>query len=61
MNKKKCIIIQARTDSRRLPIKILSNIEGKPMLWHVIDRIKNMNVDDIIIATTTRNIDDEIV
>ena len=61
MNKKKCIIIQARTDSRRLPNKILSNIEGKPMLWHVIDRIKNMNVDEIIIATTTRNIDDEIV
>ena len=40
MQNKKCIIIQARTDSRRLPRKVLLEIEGKPMLWHVINRIK---------------------
>jgi len=61
MKNKKCIIIQARTDSRRLPNKILMNIEGKSMLWHVINRIKKMDVDEIIIATTRRNIDDKII
>ena len=59
--KKKCVIIQARTDSRRLPNKILLHIEGKSMLWHVINRIKNIDSDEIIIATTTRDMDDVIV
>tara|TARA_B110000014_G_scaffold209787_1_gene161412 strand:- start:3821 stop:4573 length:753 start_codon:yes stop_codon:yes gene_type:complete len=59
--KKKCVIIQARTDSRRLPNKILLHIEGKSMLWHVINRIKNIYSDEIIIATTTRDMDDVIV
>ena len=42
MQNKKCVIIQARTDSRRLPGKALLEIEGKPMLWHVINRTKKI-------------------
>ena len=61
MQNKKCIIIQARTDSRRLPRKVLLEIEGKPMLWHVINRIKKISVKEIIVATTGRKIDDDIV
>lgn len=33
-------IIQARTGSTRLPKKVLMDISGKPMLWHVIERVK---------------------
>ena len=55
------VIIQARTDSRRLPKKVLSKIKGKPLLWHVIERTKRFGCDDIIVATTKRKIDDEIV
>ena len=55
------VIIQARTDSRRFPNKVLCKIKGKPLLWHVIDRIKHFECDDIVIATTKRKIDDEIV
>jgi len=55
------IIIQARTDSTRFPRKILSNIKGKTMLWHIIERIKKMDMGTIVIATTRRNIDDEII
>ena len=61
MQNKKCVIIQARTDSRRLPGKVLLKIEGKPMLWHVINRIKKINVKEMIVATTGRKIDDDIV
>lgn len=54
------IIIQARIDSRRFPRKVLQNIEGKPMLWHIINRVKEMNLG-IVIATTKRKIDNPIV
>lgn len=51
-------IIQARTGSTRLPGKVLMPIAGKPMLWHVIDRLKNCkNVDSIVVATTNRDED----
>ena len=59
--KRVVVIIQARTDSRRLPKKVLSKIKGKPLLWHVIERTKRFGCDDIIVATTKRKIDDEIV
>lgn len=55
------IIIQARTDSNRLPGKALADIEGKPMLWHVINRAKKMKYGRVIVATTTRKIDDKII
>jgi spore coat polysaccharide biosynthesis protein SpsF (cytidylyltransferase family) len=55
------VIVQARTDSRRFPGKVLANIEGKPLLWHVIDRIKKINNTKIVVATTKRKIDDEII
>jgi len=63
MTKKKniLVIIQARTDSQRLPKKILKKIEGKPLLWHVIQRIRYLKNVDIAVATTTRKIDDKIV
>ena len=58
--KKTVVMIQARTDSTRFPKKVLSIIEGKPMLWHVINRIKKMKSDEIIVVTTNRKKDDDI-
>lgn len=44
-------IIQARMTSTRLPCKVLMDIEGKPMLWHVINRLKfSEKLNDIILA-----------
>lgn len=40
VHKKIGIIVQARTGSTRLPYKIFADIEGKPMLWRVIERLK---------------------
>jgi spore coat polysaccharide biosynthesis protein SpsF len=54
-------IIQARVGSTRLPGKALMDIEGKPMLWHVINRIKcSKYINKILIATTTNKKDDQI-
>jgi spore coat polysaccharide biosynthesis protein SpsF len=48
------VIIQARTGSTRLPGKVLKELCGKPVLWHVWNRVSRARkVDDIIIATTT--------
>lgn len=55
-------IIQARMTSTRLPGKTLKKIKGKPMLWHLIERLKHSKlVEKIIIATTDNPKDDAIV
>lgn len=47
-------IIQARCGSTRLPGKIFMEIDGKPLLWHVVNRLTYVDsIDDIIVATTT--------
>jgi len=57
-NKKITVIIQARTGSKRFPKKVLANIESRPMVWHVINRIKRTkNVEQIILITTRKNED----
>lgn len=54
--------IQARLGSTRLPGKVLKRINGKPMLWHHVQRLKcSRLLDDVIVATTTNKNDDEIV
>ena len=54
------IIIQARTDSRRFPKKVLKLIDDRPVLWHVINQCKQTKLE-IIVATTTRKMDDPII
>lgn len=55
-------IIQARMSSTRLPGKILMDITGKPMLYHIIDRVRQCKkVDEIVIATTVGRIDYKVI
>jgi len=63
MNKKKAVaIIQARVGSTRLPRKVLKEIKGKTILYHVVQRVKQCKyIDDIIIATSNLEQDDDIV
>ena len=52
-------IVQSRMTATRLPEKMMMPIVGKPLLWHVIDRVKRSKlIDEIIIATTTEKEDD---
>lgn len=54
-------IIQARCGSSRFPNKVFSLIDGKPLLWHTVNRLKHVEkIDDVIVATTMNSIDDEI-
>lgn len=54
-------IIQARMGSSRLPGKVMMDIAGRPMLWHVIDRVhRSTKIDNIVIATTALTEDDRI-
>ena len=56
------IIIEARTNSSRLPGKVLKKVLNKPLLEFQIERLKKVkNCDEIIIATTTHSDDDEII
>lgn len=59
---KAVVIVQARMTSTRLPGKVLMSLKGKPVLEHVIDRLKqSKQIDAIVIATTTNQSDDCIV
>ena len=52
-------IIQARYGSTRLPGKIFMDIDGKPLLWHVVNRLTYSKfIDEIVVATTTNPKDD---
>lgn len=54
-------IIQARMTSSRLPGKVLIDIAGFPMLYHVIKRVSSaLMVDQIVVATTDDPTDDPI-
>lgn len=54
-------IVQARMGSNRLPGKVLKKISGKPMLWHVIERVKRCKgINSIIVATTNNKKDSRI-
>ena len=54
-------VIQARMGSSRLPGKVLRPLAGKPILWHIIHRLrKSTTIDRIAIATTTEPEDDPL-
>ncbi len=55
-------IIQARMGSTRLKGKILKPLAGKPVLWHIINRLNySKYLSNIIIATTENSEDDVVV
>ncbi len=54
-------VVQARMASTRLPGKILSNIDGKPLLWHVVSRAKAArSLDAVVVATSLNPSDDPV-
>ncbi|HOK41553.1 MAG TPA: glycosyltransferase family protein [bacterium] len=59
---KAIIIIQARVESKRLPEKILININGKTIIEHIFERCeKSVLKAKTIIATSTNKEDDKLV
>jgi len=62
MKDKIVCIIQSRIGSERLPGKVLFDLNGKSVLWHIVNRLsKSRYVDQIIIATTNLEKDNSIL
>ncbi len=56
------VIIQARLGSTRFPGKVLADLLGKPMLTHVVERVRRARtVTSVVVATTESTRDDPIV
>jgi glutamate-1-semialdehyde 2,1-aminomutase/spore coat polysaccharide biosynthesis protein SpsF len=54
-------ILQARVASTRLPGKVLADIAGHPMLWHVVNRVRHAKlVNQLVVATSDKPSDDPI-
>jgi len=54
-------IIQARMGSSRLPAKVFMDISGKPMLLHVIERLRHSALITAITVATTINKQDDVI
>jgi spore coat polysaccharide biosynthesis protein SpsF len=61
MNPRIVAVIQARMGSTRLPGKVLKPVAGKPLLWHIVHRLKKSKlIEAIAIATSVNPLDDAI-
>jgi spore coat polysaccharide biosynthesis protein SpsF len=59
--KKIVAIIQARMTSTRLPKKIMLDLCGKPLLWHVVERVMQASlIDRIVLAIPDSSSNDEL-
>lgn len=45
------VIVQARLGSKRFPEKILADLNGKPVLWHVLTRARQIEASSYLLAT----------
>jgi glutamate-1-semialdehyde 2,1-aminomutase/spore coat polysaccharide biosynthesis protein SpsF len=60
-NKTVVAIVQARMSSTRLPGKVLADVAGHPMLWHLIQRLRRSRLLSQIVVATTENPSDDVI
>jgi glutamate-1-semialdehyde aminotransferase/spore coat polysaccharide biosynthesis protein SpsF (cytidylyltransferase family) len=54
-------LIQARMGSSRFPGKVLQDLCGHPMLWHVAHRVSRaQSIGKVVVATTVESVDDPV-
>ena len=53
--------LQARTNSKRLPGKVLKKINDKPLLSFVIDRLKKTKLSNEIFVLTSKQKSDDVI
>ncbi|MCL5958534.1 MAG: glycosyltransferase family protein [Chloroflexi bacterium] len=62
LNKLKVVaVIQARMGSTRLPGKVLAEVAGVPMLWHVVNRARTARYVDLVLVATSREPADDAI
>jgi spore coat polysaccharide biosynthesis protein SpsF len=60
MNKNVVAIIQARNGSTRLPGKVFKDLLGKPLIYHICNRLRvSREINSIVIATTNLDRDNQ--
>ena len=46
-------LIQARMGSLRLPGKVMRQLAGQPVVWHIADRLRRVDdISQVVLATT---------
>lgn len=61
MMSKVLAVIPARYGSTRLPGKVLADLAGKPLVWHVYNRASQASlVDEVLVATDDRRVVDAL-
>jgi spore coat polysaccharide biosynthesis protein SpsF len=56
------LVIQARMGSSRLPGKVMADVIGKPLIWHMYQRLKHISlISNIVISTTKNNEDKKLI
>ncbi|HEX9443241.1 MAG TPA: glycosyltransferase family protein [Candidatus Binatia bacterium] len=53
------LVVVARQGSTRLPGKALADVAGKPMIGHIIERVKKSRGIGAVVLATTKNREDE--
>ena len=53
-------VVQARTGSTRLPGKVLQDLGGRPLLRFMLDRLADLRVDRLVVATSALERDDAV-
>jgi spore coat polysaccharide biosynthesis protein SpsF len=55
-------VIQGRMGSTRLPGKVLADIEGKPLIWHIFNRLQKISlISEVVISTTNQSTDKPLI
>ncbi len=54
-------IIQARMGSSRLPGKVMMDIVGKPLLWHIVNRLKYSKLINKIVVATGNGEENDVI
>ncbi len=55
-------IVQARMGSSRLPGKMMEDLGGRPLMWHILQRALQVGADvPVVLATTDHERDDPLV
>lgn len=55
-------LVQARMASSRVPGKVMQTLAGKPLVWHIFDRLRRVRgLSGLVLATTTDPANDALV
>ena len=56
---KSVVIVQARANSKRFPRKVLADLCGQPVLWHVLTRCKKIKGKDMVVLAVPDEADSD--